>query len=287
MKNQQTKIQRFQQNKYQLIETEVAQKRLAWFKQYSELNNNIAPPGPRTAYELLFFEYLGLSENDVPIISETESEIVWHSKNQCSTLTMCQELKLDTKKICRAVYEKSTQALISQLDPQLRFLRDYQQIRPYSDYCLEKIVKVDFEQMMKLAIEEAKISRAQGNKGYGAVVSIGKQILAKAHDTAGTEKDPSLHAEVNAIRQAVKTIGDSNLSAAVLVSTCEPCPMCSSLAVWANLSTIVYGASIKETAELGKARILVSSKEIVKQSPVMIEIIEDVLKNECLELYID
>jgi len=59
----------------------------------------------------------------------------------------------------------------------------------------------------------------------------------------------------------------------ILFSTCEPCPMCSSLAVWANLTSIVYGVSIEETVQMGKSRIQVRAKEIVGQSPVMIEVI--------------
>jgi tRNA(Arg) A34 adenosine deaminase TadA len=61
--------------------------------------------------------------------------------------------------------------------------------------------------------------------------------------------------------------------------------MCSSLAVWANLTTIVYGASIEETARLCKARIHVSAADIVAKSSVMIEVIGGVLREECLALY--
>jgi guanine deaminase len=144
---------------------------------------------------------------------------------------------------------------------------------------------VDFEAAMKLAIQEAKISRQEGNKGYGAVFILGSQIFVSAHDTASTSKDPSLHAELNAIRKAVQMAEDINLSGGILFSTCEPCPMCSSLAVWANVTTIVYGASIEETAQLGKSRIRVSAREIVEKSPVMVEVIGGVLKEDCLALY--
>ena len=137
-----------------------------------------------------------------------------------------------------------------------------------------------------MALEEAKVSKREGNKGYGAVVAIGNEVIGRAHDTAITEKDPSLHAELNAIRQAVHTIGDADLSGAVLFSTCEPCPMCSSLAVWANLTTVVYGVSIQETVQMGRSRIQVSSKKIVERSPVMVEVIGGVLREECLSLYI-
>jgi tRNA(Arg) A34 adenosine deaminase TadA len=279
-------IERLKDGSYQTIESEVAKKRVSWFKQYyKDGRSKTRLPSPRAAYELLFFEYMGISEEEVPVLSETETEIVWSSINRCSTLEACNKVGFNTRKVCRAIYEKSTQALVSQLDPQLRFHRDYQEIRPYSNYCKEMILRIDFEQMMKLAIEEAYISKSEGNKGYGAVVVLGNQILGKAHDTAASENDPSLHAEVNAIRQAVKTSGDSNLCGAVLFSSCEPCPMCSSLAVWANVTTIVYGISIEETARMGKSRIQVSAREIIDKSPVMIEVIGDVLQDECRALY--
>jgi tRNA(Arg) A34 adenosine deaminase TadA len=277
-------VERLKKNKYQVIESEVSKKRISWFKQGCNDNNGNKPPSPRNAYELLFFKYMGLSEKDVPVLWETEKEIVWSSVNKCPTLEACKKLKLDTREVCRAVYEKSTQALVSQLDPQLRFHRSYLEIRPYSPHCKEMIIRMDFEEIMKMAIVEAKMSKSEGNKGYGAVVVLGKQILGKAHDTAITEKDPSLHAEVNAIRQAVRTSGDTNLCGAVLFSTCEPCPMCSSLAVWANVTTIAYGASIEETSRLGKSRIHISAKELIDKSPAMIEVIGNVLENECLRL---
>jgi tRNA(Arg) A34 adenosine deaminase TadA len=83
----------------------------------------------------------------------------------------------------------------------------------------------------------------------------------------------------------VQVLGDDNLCGALLFSTREPCSMCSSLTVWANLTTIVYGASIEETAQLGKTCIHLSTTEISAQSPVMIEVIGGVLREECLALY--
>jgi len=278
-------IERLNKCSCRAIEREVAEKRIAWFKQNHNDTDGPNWPLPRRAYELLLLDYMGLSEEELPIVVETEAEIAWLSNNKCPTLEACKALGLDTRQVCRAVYEKSTQALVSQLDPQLRFLRSYEDIRPHSNHCSEMIVRIDFERMMVIAVDEAKASIQGGNKGYGAVVALGNQIIGKAHDTAMTERDPSLHAELNAIRQAVHTLGDTNLSGAILFCTCEPCPMCSSLAVWANLTTIVYGISIKETARLGKSRIRVSSEEIVERSPVMLEIIGDILRDECKSLY--
>jgi tRNA(adenine34) deaminase len=282
----QDQLERLQSQGVRAVEADIAARRMAWLRQHVLPVKEPGAITPRRAFELLFFEHMRLSPHDLPVVSETEHEIVWRSVNRCPTLEVCARLGLDTRQVCRAANEKATQVFLSQLDPQLRFLRSYTEIRPHADYCLERIVRIDFDALMRMAIAEAKISLAEGNKGYGAVVALGDEVAGRAHDTAATEHDPSLHAEVNAIRQAARRLGDANLSGAVLVSSCEPCPMCSSLAVWANLTTIVYGISIAETAKMGKARILVSSKEIVERSPVMVEVIGEVLRNECRELYI-
>jgi tRNA(Arg) A34 adenosine deaminase TadA len=297
-------IKRLQHIPYHVLENEVAQKRLDWFRQHQQQFTDRFP-SPRTAYEMFFFEYLALRPEDVPVLSETEHKIEWSSLNRCSTLEACKQAGLDTRKVCRSVFEKSTQALISQLDTQLRFYRSYEEIRPYSHHCKEGIVRIDFEQMMRVALEEAHQSKAEGDKGYGAVVVSKNGIVGRAHDITITANDPSLHAEVNAIRQAVQTSGDGDLCGAILFSTCEPCPMCATLAIRANITTIVYGVSIEDTVRLGRTRIQVSGcsvniqrhqnmsgdlqrslRELVEKSPVMIEIIGDVLKEECQQLYV-
>lgn len=275
-------IDRLQNSDLRTIETEVISKRLAWFDATPRV---VRPATPRVAFETLFFEYMGLPREELPVLHETDDEIVWSSRNPCPTLEACRRLGLDTRTVCRGAYEKSTQALISRLDPQLRFLRDYGQIRPLSSHCLEQIVRVRFDSMMRLAIGEAKQSRREGNKGYGAVAALGDRVIACAHDTAVTERDPSLHAEMNALREATHVLNDANLSGVVLFSTCEPCPMCSSFAVWTNISAIVFGASIEKTAATGKLRIRVPAREVVARSPVTMEVIEGVLEQECLDLY--
>ncbi len=266
------------------IELMVASKRAMWVEGVRGRFGR-QPPTPRQAYELFFEEYLGLDLDTVPVALESDDRIVWRSVNPCPTLEACIQLRMDTQKVCRKAYDKSTQAFFSALDPELRFHRSYHKIRPVEPFCEEWIVRVDFESWMQVAIAEAKQSRATGNKGYGAVVAFDGRIIAQAHDTASGEGDPSLHAEVNAIRQACRILGDSDLSGAVLISTCEPCPMCSSLVVWANLTTIVFGASIEETRALGKSRIAISAREIIEKSPALVEVLEGVLRDECLSLY--
>lgn len=278
-------VARLQTLRLSEIERLVANKRIDWLERNAG-NIRLDPnPSPRQVYELLFRDYMGLSLDELPVVCESDDEVVWRSSNHCPTLLACQRLGLDTRMVCKAVYEKSTQAFVSWVDPQLRFLRSYDLIRPHADHCLERIVRVDFEAMMHIAIDQARASLQSGNKGYGAVVAVGGDVLAASHDTCATDGDPSLHAEVRAIRAAALSMGSSDLTGAILFSTCEPCPMCSSLAVWANVTSIVFGASIDDTARLGRSRILLSAQEVVSRSPALVEVVGGVLAEECMTLY--
>jgi tRNA(Arg) A34 adenosine deaminase TadA len=265
--------------------TSLMEKRMVWLDRNLPEKSVYEQFTPRDVFNLLFFDKIELKPEELPVIKESENEIIWQSYNRCSLLEACHSIELDTRKVCRTVTEKATQAFVSRVNPQFRFHRSYEEIRPYAEYCREHIIRTDFEKYMRIAIREAHQSRAEGNKGYGAVVVFENQILGQAHDTAITANDPSLHAEVNAIRQAVKKKGDSDLCGAILFSTCEPCPMCASLAVWANLTTIVYGISIEETVRMGRSRIRVNTQHIIDNSPCLLEIIGDVLHDDCKLLY--
>ncbi len=242
-------------------------------------------PTPRAGYEALVRGSLGVPADEVAISSQNDSAIFWERSDPCPTLAACEALGLDARVVCRRVCEKPAQMFLSHLDPRLRFVRDYGKLRPRASCCREGIVRVDLEAFMDVALEEAQASRAGGDKGYGAVVAFAGDVVARAHDTGVTDRDPSQHAEVRAIRAAAQAIGSADLCGAVLVSTCEPCPMCSSLAVWANLTSIVFGASIEETARLGKSRIRVGAAEIVSRGPAIVEVIAGVRAAECLALY--
>jgi tRNA(adenine34) deaminase len=271
-------------------EREVALKRLAWLEQ----RGLSRPPGwpepalplsPRAAFELFFFEYMGFAPEQVPVVEEGDSRITWLSTNPCPTLEACTRLYLDTRVICRAVYERPTQAFLSQLDPSLRFVRDYSALRPNAPHCRESILRVDLQDLMRQAITEAQAAKAEGNKGYGAVLVWEDRVLTRAHDTACTDGDPSRHGELKSIREAALALGTPDLRGALLVSTCEPCPMCAGLAVWANVTTIVYGASIADTAAMGRTRIMLPAAEVADRAPGHMEVIGGVLKDECERLY--
>ncbi len=277
---------------YGAVERRRSDKRLAWLEAHGYPGRGddplpAVPVSPREAYNLLFFGYMGLSPNDTTVVEESGVHIAWQSYDRCPTLEACTTLGLDTRRVCRAVSERPVQTFLSRLDPRLRFVRDYTVIRPYAPHCREQIVQVDVEGAMRAAIAEARRAREEGNKGYGAVVLMGDRALARAHDTGVTRGDPSLHAEHSAILQAVEAWGSPDLTGALLVSTCEPCPMCTGLAVWAGVTTIMFGSSIADTAAMGRSRILVSAAEMAERSPQVLDVVGGVLRGECDELYRD
>jgi len=86
---------------------------------------------------------------------------------------------------------------------------------------------------------------------FGAAVYDAQsgELIAQAYDSVLANCDPTNHGEVNAIRLATQKLGRISLRGCVLYSTCEPCPMCMSACIWAEVDTVVYGASTLEDAD--------------------------------------
>jgi len=123
---------------YARICDELTQKRLRW---YEENKGRLELEGSdvRKAYALLLLRYMGLRQEEIPIVYEDEKKIVWRSRNFCPVLEACARLGLDTRDVCREAEERPVQELISKINPRLRFSRNYEKIRPYSEYCEESI----------------------------------------------------------------------------------------------------------------------------------------------------
>lgn len=95
---------------------------------------------------------------------------------------------------------------------------------------------------MKIALEEASLARDQGEVPVGAVVVLGGEILARAHNMCVTLNDPSAHAEILAIREAAHKMGNYRLVGTTLYVTLEPCLMCAGAILQARMQRVVFGA---------------------------------------------
>jgi guanine deaminase len=105
--------------------------------------------------------------------------------------------------------------------------------------------------LLREAIELA-VESASGEGGpFGAVVAMDDRVIARGTNRVVPEADPTLHAEVVAIRAACRALGSHDLAGAVLYASCEPCPMCFGAAYWARVNRIVHAASRADAANAG------------------------------------
>jgi len=96
---------------------------------------------------------------------------------------------------------------------------------------------------MELALEEARAAAARGEVPVGAVVTDkAGQVLARAGNEVEARHDPSAHAEMLALREAARKLGQTRLTDCTLTVTLEPCPMCAQAASFFRVARVVFGA---------------------------------------------
>jgi len=107
------------------------------------------------------------------------------------------------------------------------------------------------ERMKALVAYTASSLDTEYPSPFGAAVYEAQsgELIAQAYDTVLALCDPTNHGEVNAIRLATQKLGRLSLRGCVLYSTCEPCPMCMSACIWAEVDAVVYGASTLDDAD--------------------------------------
>jgi tRNA(adenine34) deaminase len=98
------------------------------------------------------------------------------------------------------------------------------------------------EKFMKAALEEARKAFDRQEIPVGAVVVCNDTIIARAHNLTETLKDPTAHAEMQAITAATNWLGGKYLTDCTIYVTLEPCAMCAGALGWSQVSGLVYGA---------------------------------------------
>lgn len=85
-----------------------------------------------------------------------------------------------------------------------------------------------------------------GDQGYGAVVVRDGRIVGEAASRVVIDRDPTAHAEMEAIRDAARRSGSRDLGGCTLYSSSPPCPMCEAAAYWAGIDRLVHGSSAQD-----------------------------------------
>lgn len=107
------------------------------------------------------------------------------------------------------------------------------------------------QEFMRRAIQLSLESVKHGGGPFGAVIVKEGKIIAEAANRVTLDNDPTAHAEVNAIRQAARSLGRFDLSGCDIYTSCEPCPMCLGAIYWAHLDHIYYGCNRRDAADAG------------------------------------
>jgi tRNA(adenine34) deaminase len=107
------------------------------------------------------------------------------------------------------------------------------------------------DQLMGLALDEARAAAEAGDVPIGAVVAVDGQVVARAHNEREARPDPTAHAELLALARAAAALGTWRLTEATLVVTLEPCPMCAGALVASRLGRLVYGTADLKAGAVG------------------------------------
>ncbi|SDW55843.1 tRNA(Arg) A34 adenosine deaminase TadA [Amycolatopsis xylanica] len=101
------------------------------------------------------------------------------------------------------------------------------------------------------SVKLATSNVAAGGGPFGALIVKDGEVIATGVNRVTPTLDPTAHAEVVAIREACQKLQTFKLDGCVLVSSCEPCPMCLSSALWARVDRVIFAADRHDAAKAG------------------------------------
>jgi len=126
----------------------------------------------------------------------------------------------------------------------------------------------DDEHWMRLALAQAQAAARAGEVPVGAVVVKDGQVIASGRNAPIAGHDPTAHAEVMALREAARVLGNYRLDGCTLYVTLEPCAMCSGAMLHARLARVVFGAADPRTGVAGSVLNLFDHTQLNHQTQV-------------------
>lgn len=136
---------------------------------------------------------------------------------------------------------------------------------------------------MRHALAQATAARAAGEVPVGAVLVRGGVVLAAAHNRTVAAGDPTAHAEVLVLREALAEAGTDRLAGATLYVTLEPCAQCAGAIVLARVPRVVFGAWDEKAGMAGSIHDLLRHPRLNHR----VEVLGGVLADEAADLLRD
>ena len=141
-------------------------------------------------------------------------------------------------------------------------------------------------QYMQLAIDEARKAKNAGDLPFGAVIVCRNEVVGRGRVENNSGGDVTTHAELQALRDACKTLKKNILNECIIYCTNEPCAMCAAGIFQAKIATVIIGASRNDLPQLLRSRKL-GIDDLADDSGYQITIQKGVLKEKVLDLFTD
>ena len=130
---------------------------------------------------------------------------------------------------------------------------------------------------LALALDEARAAAAAGEVPIGAIVVESGVVIGRGQNRVLRDLDPTAHAEIVALRQAARALGNYRLPGCELFVTLEPCAMCAGAMIHARLGRLIYSAADPKAGAVGSVlevlnhprlnhQMLVTSGELAEES---------------------
>jgi tRNA(adenine34) deaminase len=130
------------------------------------------------------------------------------------------------------------------------------------------------EELMTLAIDEARLAVVHGDVPIGAVVTAPDgRVLARRHNERERLADPTAHAEILVLRDAAASLGSWRLTGCTVIVTLEPCAMCAGALVAARVRRVVFGAADPKAGACGSLYNLCADPRLNHE----VEVVPDIL----------
>ena len=130
---------------------------------------------------------------------------------------------------------------------------------------------------MREALKEAEIAFSLGEVPVGCVIVRDGEIIARGHNMTETLKDPTVHAEMNALREATEKLGGWRLPGCSVYVTCEPCSMCAGAMIWARIEELYIGTDDPKAGACGSVLNVATNDDLNHQ----IRVERGILRDEC------
>jgi tRNA(adenine34) deaminase len=142
-------------------------------------------------------------------------------------------------------------------------------------------MSTDHAKWMALAIEESRKGLRAGERPFGSVVVRENQIVARAYSIVESSRDPTAHAEIQAVRAATAHLKTPSLTGCTLYTSCDPCPMCAGAMFNSQIDRLVIAASSQALTRLsGRLPRSYSVEGLSKQMNIELEVIRGILQDE-------